>query len=195
MTVNHALSFPVVRSPTVRYVENVGSQFLSVRHHSTLSERGRAPKIGKHGCIYLLGMPTIKLCRPDSMSGSCVALPCQAASDACRRPSSKSPPTISSPGNSRSFSVACRSVSNSTSFSLRDIARVRLPRLSTELLAVVSCLASPFTTAPYLSNSVLIAPKSCQTSLDRFCKAKERNPIWNDVNRAARLVGPAMMTR
>ena len=34
----------------------------------------------------------------------------------------------------------------------------------------MSCLARAFTTVPYLSNSVLIAPSSCQTSLDLFCK-------------------------
>jgi hypothetical protein len=39
----------------------------------------------------------------------------------------------------------------STPFSFRDMARVRLPKLSTELLAVVSCLESVLTTVPYLS--------------------------------------------
>ena len=34
-----------------------------------------------------------------------------------------------------------------------------------------------------------------QTSLDRFCKAKDRKPIWNDVNGAAKFVGPAIITR
>jgi hypothetical protein len=73
--------------------------------------------------------------------------------------------------------------------------RVRLPRLSTELLAALSWRASELTTSPYLSNSPLIAPSSCQTSLDRFCRARDRNPIWNDVSNAAKFVGPAIMTR
>jgi hypothetical protein len=74
------------------------------------------------------------------------------------------------------------------------MARVRLPRLSTELLAVVSCRDRVLTTVPYLSNSVLMAPSSYQTSLDLSCNAKDRKPSWNAVNTAARLVGPAIIT-
>ena len=76
-----------------------------------------------------------------------------------------------------------------------DIAWACWQEPTTELLAEVSRFESAFTTFPYLSNSVLMAPSSCHTSLDLFCKAKDRNPIWNDVNNAARLVGPAMITR
>ena len=110
--------------------------------------------------------------------------------------STMTPPSKrSSAEKPRRLSAVLSSVSVSTPFSFRDIARVRLPRVSTELLAALSCRASELTTSPYLSNSPFIAPRSCQTSLDRFCKAKDRNPIWNDVSNAAKFVGPAMMTR
>ena len=109
--------------------------------------------------------------------------------------SSKPPSSRSSPEKPRSLSATCGSERTSTSFNFRDMTRVRLPRLSTELLAALSWRASELTTSPYLSNSPFIAPSSCQTSLDLFCKASDRNPIWNDVSSAAKFVGPAMMTR
>jgi hypothetical protein len=83
----------------------------------------------------------------------------------------------------RRASAVLSSAGVSTPFSLRDMARVRLPKLSTELLAVVSCRESVLTTVPYLSNSVLMAPRNCRTSLDRFCSASDRKPSWTDVNR------------
>jgi hypothetical protein len=60
--------------------------------------------------------------------------------------SSKRRSTASSPEKPRSLSAACWSERTSTSFNFRDMTRVRLPRLSTELLAALSCRASELTT-------------------------------------------------
>src|SRR5699024_9701212 len=82
-----------------------------------------------------------------------------------------------------------------TDRSLRLMARVRVPIRSSSSRSdwrSRSCsLASPLSN---FSNSVLTAPSTCHTSLERFWMARVLKPICRLFSRAAMVLGPATLT-
>jgi hypothetical protein len=80
-------------------------------------------------------------------------------------------------------------------FSLRSICRVRTPADSMLRLACSSFRRVASRTSPNLPNSVLMAPRTAQTSDDRRSMANVRKPICRLLSSAASVVGPAMQIR
>ena len=86
--------------------------------------------------------------------------------------------------------------SSDTSLSLLFIFLVRTPislSSSSPVCSIRFCAAAR--TVSNLENSVLTAPNTFQTSLDRFWIASVLNPICKLFNNAAKVVGPAIFTR
>ena len=75
------------------------------------------------------------------------------------------------------------------------MARVRVSVLPMVVEAVFSCLFTCANTPLNLPNSVLTAANTCQISPECLCMAKVWNPMRRLFRRAAKVVGPAMVTR
>ena len=90
---------------------------------------------------------------------------------------------------------ASRSLSVSTSLSLRWMARVRVPKTSSICpLAVCKFFWAFSSIPPTFSNSFFTAPKIVHTSPECFWIANVRKPICKLFSMAARVVGPVTTT-
>jgi hypothetical protein len=144
---------------TIRLVYNQGVPRLPNRHCLNVPDETRATSSwsrsssGQSLLLYLL------YARP---AGGVVGASQVSADSSTTTPTSSPPPMKSLAEKPRRLSAVLSSATVSTPFGFRDMARVHLPKPSTELLAVVSCLESVLTTVPYLSNSVLMASTHSQ---------------------------------
>src|SRR5450830_1795104 len=83
----------------------------------------------------------------------------------------------------------------STFLRARFMTLLRVWARSSVLSTVWVCSLTLLSTSPNLLNSVLTAPSTCQTSLERFSSASVRKPICSELSMAISVVGPASVMR